>query len=150
VKLWGLFVVALVSCTPAPEEVCTHLDELDQAAPAETVTEGVRMPRMGRQPDQKASCLRQLNTLRSVDSKAYGTCARCVMKAKTWNDGWDCWVLDHHSPKQTQEIATLLACNSTCEEAKKKCDEACAATADSCRDACSRDRDKCGTRCQFP
>jgi hypothetical protein len=146
---WVVFVL-LVACTPSPDAVCTHLEELDQAAPVETQSDGVRMPRMGRQPNQKASCLRQLDALQSVDSKAYATCAKCVMKAKTWTDGWDCWVLDHHSPKQTREIATLIKCDSSCDDEKKKCDDACAASADSCRDTCARARDKCATACQFP
>jgi len=148
-RRWLALVLFATGCDPSPDKVCAHLRALDDAAPLGERVDGSRVPRPGRQADEVEACVRRLNELQRVDRAEYQSCAKCVMKAERWADGWDCWVLDHLSKKETAKIDALVACDSACEADKKGCDDRCDPTGDACRDSCMAGYEKCITKCQF-
>lgn len=143
-------LLVLAACKPAPEKVCDHMVELDEATPP-AVDNGLgRMTkRVGRRPDERASCVRQLRELDAADPPAYRACAKCVLATKAWTDAWDCWVLDHLSAtKQPARVQALSKCNGACNTAEKSCVDACRGD-EGCFDRCQETLHACATGCQF-
>jgi hypothetical protein len=142
--------LAIAGCTPSPDAICAHYQTLDDAAPQ------LRVGNAPPHPSSKvASCTRQANRLRSVDSDRYATLAKCVMRAKSSADAWDCWVGTHVSPKDTNAFATYSACNTACTTKHTACYDRCLhgsrmTPIDSCSTACQDKLDVCATRCEFP
>jgi hypothetical protein len=70
----GIFAVALAAsaCTPSPERVCDHIRELEQRSGRHQAS---------RADEDRAGCLRTMTAVRSRDSSAYKTAARCIMNA---------------------------------------------------------------------
>jgi hypothetical protein len=135
----------LVGCTPSPEKVCGRIDDFDKADPMPNYRfSGPSRPRASK----VASCERQLRELKAVDEKAYGACARCVMRAKTSTDAWDCWVLDHISTTQPAKKEKLLACDNACTAAQETCFASCK-TESECRTKCHAAFEDCAASCQF-
>jgi hypothetical protein len=110
--------------------------------------------------NKTTSCVRQLNELKTVDSAQYLSAAKCITKAERSGDAWDCWVLDHTSPKQPEKLAKDKACNSTCTSTKQACNDACVHVFEashegsskdlsSCSDKCWEDLEDCVTGCNF-
>jgi hypothetical protein len=141
--------VLLIACTPPPEKVCAHLDELDRADP------NLKLPSTPKRsrPSKLLSCTKGLTELKAVDPKLYDSAAKCIGKATKSADAWDCWVLDHISDKQPEKKAKLIACGRACtDEQDNKClggPVGKCRTDDACVVSCSIAYEDCVTRCQF-
>jgi hypothetical protein len=135
----------LLACTPGPEKVCTHFDTLDRADP---------MPRYGdtpkrERPSKKTACMNTLLELQVKDPSAYSVVAKCIAKATTSKDAWNCWVLNHISDKQPDKKKLLVACDQSCSEEKDACEQKCVAANAECISTCHMRYEDCTGLCQF-
>jgi hypothetical protein len=141
----ALLACAFLGCAPPPEKVCTHLQELDDKEPMANFSPSARPRQHG--GNKTASCIRQLNELKTVDSALYLSAAKCITKAGRSGDAWNCWVLDHTSPKQPEKLAKDRACSSTCESTKQACNDACLRTDAASREGGGKNLDACSDKC---
>jgi hypothetical protein len=135
----------LVGCAPSPEKVCAHLQELDDKKPMANFSASAVPRQHG--GNKTGSCIRQLNELQTVDPALYRSAAKCITKAEHSGDAWDCWVLDHTSPKQPEKLAKDRACTSTCESTKKACNDACVHASEASRNSSNKDLESCTDKC---
>jgi hypothetical protein len=141
----SLLACLLLGCAPSAEKVCAHLQELDDKEPMANFSPSARPRQHG--GDKTKSCIRQLNDLKTVDPSLYGSAAKCITKAERSGDAWDCWVLDHTSPRQPEKLAKDRACSAACESTKKACDDACAHALEASRGISDEELGSCTDRC---
>ncbi len=135
----------LLACTPSPNKVCTHFDELDRQDPVPKY--GDLTPKRDR-PSKLTACQKTLVALKEVDSAAYSSVAKCITKATASKDAWNCWVLGHVSEKQPEKKKRRIACNEACGGSKDQCEPACN-DKEECLVNCHMRYEDCITTCEF-
>ncbi|GAC1369718.1 MAG: hypothetical protein NVSMB47_19470 [Polyangiales bacterium] len=133
--LGGLLLgLTLAGCSPSPEKVCGHLQELDDKA-----SKGDKDKSSAKDRDkQLQSCVKDLAQLKKEDAKQYGVCSKCILDADKAER-----VLGCLGDCQSEKSKARDTCKSGC--FKADCSTRCFES--KCNDGCFDKESKCSTGC---